>query len=352
MARQQTISNINPEISEKSKKNDILAAYQELLDHIEQNKQESHQESKKKQQENDIVATASTMTSDRIVTNIAEVKVSIGQALDNLEQRLTDEYRKLSELQAAIKIETSRLHDLHEITLNADSLEALLQAQKEYKIRFDQEMNDRKTQLELTISEAKMAWEKEQERIQQEQKELKESIKKSRIREEEEYIYTLQLERKKDHDTYVAKKAALEKELVQKKDDFLKECTEREVSLKSQEEESKSIRIRFEQFPHELEKAIRETEKTTKEELERTYKYQIDIAAKEVEGERKLTQQMISSLQNKIKEQEQYIKQLTQKTDEASNQVQTIALKALESSSNMRFLGSFDEGKKSGQSNV
>ncbi len=352
MARQQSISNSYPEISEKSKKNDILAAYQELLDQIEQNKQESHQESKKKEQENNTIMAASAMTPDRIVTNIAEVKVSIGQALDNLEQRLTDEYRKLNELQAAIKIETNRLHDLHEITLNADSLEALLQAQKEYKVRFEQEMTERKVQLEQAITDAKIAWEKEQEHMQQEQKDLKESIKKSRVREEEEYDYTLQLERKKDYDTYEAKKASLEKELTDKRNDFFKECSEREVALKSQEEEFKLMRVRVEQFPHELEKAIRETEKTTKEQLERSYKYQIDISAKEVEGERKLTQQMINSLQSKINEQEQHIRQLTQKTDEASSQVQTIALKALESSSNMRFMGSFEEGKKSGQSNI
>ena len=352
MARQQTIPDTQPEISEKSKKNEILAAYQELLGQIGQSKQESHQEEKKKQQEQDVVVMASTMTPDRIVKNLADVKVSIGQALDTLEQRLTDEHRKLSELQAAIKIEAARLKDLHEITLNADSLAALLLAQKEYKIRFEEEMMKRKVQFESEMTDAKEAWEKEQECMQQEQKELKESIKKARVRDEEEYTYALQLERKKDSDAYEAKKYSLEKELVEQQQDANKEFAEREASIKAQEDELKQVRTRVEQFPHELEKAIRETEKITQEQLERTYKYQIDLSAKEIEGERKLTQQMISSLQGKIKEQEQFIKQLTQKTDEASSQVQTIALKALESSSNMRYVGSFEEGKKVGQSNL
>ena len=351
MARQQTIPDTQPEISEKSKKNEILAAYQELLEQIGQNKQESHQEEKKKQQEQEIVSVASSMTPDRIVKNIADVKVSIGQALDTLEQRLTDECRSLSELQAAIKTETARLKELHEITINADSLAALLLAQKEYKVRFEQEMMQRKVQFEDQMTESKVAWDKEQERMQLEQKELKESIKKARVREEEEYSYAVQLERKKDQDAYEAKKFALEKELIEEKEAFYKECTEREAALKSQEEELKQMRSRVEQFPHELEKAVHDTEKTTREQLERTYKYQIDLSAKEIDGERKLTQQMISSLQAKIKEQELFIKQLTQKTDEASNQVQTIALKALESSSNMRFVGSFEEGKKASQSN-
>ena len=351
MARQQTIPDTMPEISEKSKKNEILAAYQELLEQIGQTKQESHQQEKKKQQEQDVVATASSMTTDHIVKNIADIKISIGQGLDMLEQRLVDEYRSLSELQSAIKIETTRLKELHEITVNADSLAALLLAQKEYKTRFEQEMMDRKIKFESEMAEVKEFWDKEQECMEQGQRELKDSLKKTRMREEEEYAYALQLERKKDQDAYEAKRFALEKELVDKKEIFYKECAEREAILKSQEEDLKQMHNRVEQFPHELERAIRDTEKATREQLERTYQYQIDLSAKEVDGERKLTQQMISSLQAKIKEQELFIKQLTQKTDEASNQVQEIALKALESSSNMRFMGSFEDCKKASQSN-
>ena len=352
MARQQTIIENQPEISEKSKKNEILAAYQELLEQIGQNKQESHQEEKKKQQEKETVISASTMAPDRIVKNLAEVKVSISQALDMLEQRLTEEYRRLSDLQSAIKIETARLEEIHEITLNADSLAALLLAQKEYKIRFEEEMMASKIQFEDQVTETKTAWAKEQERMQLEQKELKEAIKKARTRDEEEYNYALQLERKKDLDTYDAQKFALEKELAERKEQAYKEFAEREASIQSQENELKEMRVRVEQFPRELEKALREMEKATKEQLERTYKFQMDLSAKEIEGERKLSQQIISSLQSKINEQENYIKQLTQKTDEATNQVQNIALKALESSSNMRFMGSFEEGKKANSSNI
>jgi len=352
MPRQQAIPDTLPEISEKSKKNEILAAYQELLGQVGQKKQESHQEEKKKQQEQEIVQTASEMAPDRIVKNIADVKVCITQALDSIEQQLEDEYRKLSDLQTAIQLESANLEELHEIKQSADSLEALLLAQKEYKARFEEEMTQRKFSFENEMAEAREVWEKEQERIALEQKEFKETVKKTRSRDEEEYKYSLQLERKKDSDAYEAKKQALEKNLTEQTEAKSKEFAERDAALKLQEDEFKQMRINIEQFPHELEKAVQETEKTTKENLERTYKYQMDIFAKEIDGERKLNQQIISSLQGKIKEQEQLIKQLTQKTDDASSQVQSIALKALESSSNIRFIGGFEEGKKSSQSNV
>ena len=215
MPRQKSIPDTLSEISEKSKKNEILAAYQELLSQVGQQKQESHQEEKKKQQEKEIVTAASAMTPDLIVKNIAEVKISVAQALDDIEQHLSDEYRRLSDLQMAIKLETANLEELHEIKINADSLEALLLAQKEYKTRFEGEMTQRKIESEREMADAKEVWEKEQERIQLEQKEFKESLKKTRSRDEEEYEYALQLERKKNNDAYEAKKQTLEKDLVE-----------------------------------------------------------------------------------------------------------------------------------------
>lgn len=351
MSRQQTIADSQPEISEKSKKNEILAAYQDLLCRIEETKQESHQEEKKKQRQQEVVANASAMTADCIVKHIADVKVCINQALDSIEQRLADEYHQLSDLQAAIKFETSELEELHEIKINADSLAALLLAQKEYKVRFEDEITQGRTAFESEMAEARLAWEKEKEGVLLEQKELKESVKKARLRDQEEYEYAVRLERKKDSDAYEINKQALEKDLVMQKTEQEKLFADRENELKLREDEIKQMRIRIEQFPPELEKAILNTEKVTKENLERTYKYQMDLFKAEIDGERKLTQQMITSLQAKIKEQELFIKQLTQKTDEASNQVQSIAIKALESSSSMRFLGSFDDNKKMNQSN-
>jgi len=58
---------------------------------------------------------------------------------------------------------------------------------------------------------------------------------------------------------------------------------------------------------------------------------------KEVEGERKLNQQIIAALEKKIKEQEELIHQLTEKANEAGRQVQDIAIKAIEGASMQRI---------------
>lgn len=341
-----------PEISEKSKKNEIYDAYQELLAKIHATKEVSHQEIKKQQDQEVLVTKASEFKVDKIVANIADVKLSIGQSLDTLEQRLIGEYRRLSELQEAITLETKNLKELHEIDKNVNTLNALLSAQKEYKTRFEQQIETEQKTFEEEIEHKKALWKKEQEEFEIERKERDLRIKKERTREEEEYRYTVQLERKKDQDAYDIKQSTLEKELVEKKAKVLQDLKNREETILASEEELAQLRNRVENFPQELEEAVIKIEKTTRETLERDYRFQKDLAAKELEGERKLNAQMISSLQSKIKEQEEFIRQLTQKTDEAGTQVQTIALKALEGASFHRYHPAMEETKKINQSNV
>lgn len=339
------------DISSKSTKNEILEAYQSLLGKINQTKEVTVQEVKKKKSEEEIVTKATGFTQENIINNLTEVKVSVGKSLDTLEQKLTEEYRKLHELQTAIKIETTNLEELFEIKRNTDSLAALLLAQKEYKAQFEFEIEHKRQNFQQDMEEKKNLWNKAQEEFQLETKEKESKIKKERMREEEEYNYTVQLERKKDQNSYESRKELLEKELLEKKLVLQKEFAEREAAILASEQELQSLRLRVQQFPQELETALKNTEKSTKEVLERTYQYQIELTAKEIEGEKKLNQQIISSLQQKIREQEEFIEQLTKKSSDADNKVQTIALKAIEGASGLRYFGAFDESKKHNQPN-
>ncbi len=340
------------EINSKNTKNEILEAYQALLQKITLTKETTVQETKKKKNEEEVVHKASQLTIESIVNNLADAKLSVSKGLDILEQKLTEEYRKLNDLQTAIALENSSLEELYEIKKNANSLAALLLAQKEYKAHFEQEMNEKKNEFEYRMEETKAAWKKEQDDFEQTMKEKQTHTKKERIREEEEYNYTLQLERKKDRDLYQESKELLEKELFEKKLTLQKEFSEREAAILSHEQELQNLRLRVQQFSQELETAIHTTEKNTKEAIERTYQYKIELTAKEVEGEKKLNQQTISSLQQKIKEQEEFIEQLTKKTADADNKVQTIALKAIEGASTIRYYGAFEDTKKYQQSNT
>jgi len=327
------------EISSKSTKSEILQAYNEILGKIQQEKTPDRMLERKSVEEKKIVKEATQNSIERIVKDIAEIKLEVGKALDSLEGRLITEFKKLSELQKAIEIEKKELEEIHEIKVNADSLAALLQAHKEKKSQFEKETEEKRLAFETEMIQKRLQWKKEQEDYELSKKERDVRIKKEREREEEEYTYALKLKRKKDNDGYEEKKTAMEKELADKKATVEKELSEREILLSTREKEFEDLKSEVAEFPKRIEKAIKDTEQSVAQRLESQYKHEADLAAKEIEGEGKLNNQIISALETKIKEQEAYIRQLTQKADDAGKQVQNIAIKALEGASSQRIFG-------------
>lgn len=306
-------------ISEKNTKNEILEAYQGLLKKVQETKDESHQEIQRQQHNEEIIVRAAQFDTDQIVTTLGQTKVMITQSIGVLEKKLTEEYNRLSDLQQAIKIESKNLEELHQIKKNADSLAALLLAQKTLKIEFEGEIETKRAQ-----------WRLEKEQHDQEKIEHNVLVKKDRTRDEEEYRYKINLERKKDQDAYETRKNILERDLAAKKEIFEKECIEREAVLTNDEDEVLNLRTRVAAFAKELEDAIISAKNETTESLEREYRYTASLKNSEIEGEKRLQQQTIKSLQEKIKEQELLIRDLTVRAEHATSQVQTIALKALE----------------------
>jgi hypothetical protein len=315
------------ELTTKSSKNELLDAYNELLEKIQGASITDVKTQREKEGREELVKTVATGSAGKIVKSLADLKISIASALDSVEDSLLNEFKNLTKLQEAIGIEDKNLENLYQIKVNVDSLAALLLAQKEKKQEFETELNERK---EL--------WEKEKKEYEIFRKEEDLQQKKQRQREEEEYNYNLKLQRKKDQDLYEAKKILQETELAEKKSKIEKELTEREQILAVKELEFKDLKVKVESFSKELEKAIAETEKTITEKIELKYKHQSDLLNKEIEGERKLNEQLIASLRAKIKEQETLVTQLTTKADTATQQVKDIAVKVVEGAANQKVI--------------
>ena len=337
------------EISPKSTKNEILEAYNELFEKSKEQKPMDRQAIKKNEEEKQIVKDASQQSSEKIIKGLADLKLDIGKSLDSLEEKLVAQYKKLTELQQAINIETKNIEEVYEIKLNADSLGALLLAQKEKKAEFEADIEQKKGDFDTEMTEKKSQWGREQEIFESAKKEREVQTKKERQREEEEYSYNLKLNRKKDTDAYEAKKAVLEKgivekkavvekELVEKKGAVEKNLSEREAVVSSKEKEFEELKAQVDTFPKQLEKTVKDTEKAVMDKLELKYKHEAQLAVKEIEGERKLYKQSVEALESKIKAQQDLIGQITQKADDAGKQVQHIAVKAIEGASSQRVI--------------
>jgi hypothetical protein len=340
---------MEPEISLKNTKSEILSAYEEMMKKVQDKKTDEPKKVQEQQKQENLVKKAATFSNENIVKGIASLKVDLASALDKLGENLVSEFRKFEELQQAIQVEQKNLEDLYKLSVVSDSLSAMLLAQKERKEQFEQEMTSRKTEsdekmksererFEAEMAEKKALWKKEQETWQLKTKEEAEEGKKSRTRSEEEYQYNLKTTRKKEADLYEEKKMKLEKDLADKRIAFEKEFAEREVKIKEAEAELKELRIRNAAFPAELEKAVGASVIAATEKLETTFRFEKELKEKESQGELKLKEQIIETLKSKIKDMEISMKELSQKTVTSEASVKDIAIKAIESTSKPYFV--------------
>ena len=324
-------------ITDRSTKTDILEAYNEIVTQLQEERKTDKkvliEETEKKQKKEE----TASMSEDKIVKGIAELKLQLNAALDQVEDALSTERRKLSRVQDAIKYESDYLEELYGIKANTDSLAALVQAQAYEKQVFDEEINEKRTSFELEMSEKKQQWIKEQKERETAIKEQEEQLNKTRKREEEEYSYNLKLIRKKDQDIYSTKKETQEKELAEKKAAVEKDLNEREEKITNSEKELAELRNKVETFPSELAKAVEIAEKNLESKMQVQFNYEKQLTRKDMEAEIRLLKQTITSYENKINELQALNQQLTHRSDNANVQVKDIAMKAIEGASLQRY---------------
>lgn len=326
------------ELSTKNTKNEILAAYEELLQKTQESKTEEPKKVQEKQLQETIVKNAAASSYDGIVKNMSNLKIELSSSLDKLGDKFVSEFKKFEELQQAIQIEKKALEDLYQLSANADSLSVMLLVQKEKKQQYEEEMAGLKSKFEEEMALTRLQWKKQQEETAEKLKEEADAVKKNRQREEEDYQYNLKLTRKKETDLYEEKKSKLEKELADKKAAFEKEFASREAQIKNAESELAELKARNEAFPAEMEKAVSAAVKNVTEKLKTEYGFEKELTAKQVEGDLKLKDQTILTLQSKIKDMELTIKELTAKANTAEASVKDIAIKAIESSSKIQLV--------------
>lgn len=334
-------------VTPTSTKTEILKAYNELLNKIQESKQDNPKAEQEKKIREATVEAAAELTDEKIIGQISSLKLNLNSTLDKIEDDLTAEYQKLVKIREAITIEEQRLKDFYQINAGADSLAAILASQKEKKEEFEREMAMRRSEFEEQMKSEKVNRDKETKLWEEKRKEAEESLKKQRSREEEEYQYNLKLARKKDQDLYDQKKAALEKDLIQKKESFETEINAREQSVAAAEQELAVLRAKAENYPSELEKAVQFAIKETTAQLEKEHKFEKQLLLKDHEGEIKLKSQQIESLLAKIRDIEIQLKQAYSKAENAENNTKEITLKAIQSSGQIKIIEKEETRRKS-----
>ena len=321
-------------VTSKNTKNEILDAYEGLLQEVKDNKT-NKSDQQKVQANSQLVKKSLEQNSKDIIHNIAELKLQVNQSLEDLGKKLLSEREKLNNLQQSIEIQEKNLKDIYDITVNAESLEALLLAQQRKKTEFDEWINSAKEKFTLEMSETKAKWHKEQSEYELTQKEKQELQKKEWKRQEEEYNYQKKISRQQDEDQYKQKQLQQERELTEKLQKVESDCTARETAILAKEKEFEYLLEYKENSDSQLEEAIKNTKQQLQKELEHNFKMELSIKNKESESEIALLKQNIGFLNAKISDQDKNILYLNKQLSEAQLQAQNLAKKIIEGNAHM-----------------
>jgi DNA repair exonuclease SbcCD ATPase subunit len=289
------------------------------------------------------IAPPRVATMDQIVEGLQSIRSGFGKAVNELSAQLVAEASTLAALQDRITDETNQLQLLYDLEVTNEMLGQLINEYTEKSTAFEQEAQQKQQAFEFEMLEKNKTWQKEQEEYNRTIKEQKEIAELNFKREEIEYRYHLEQQRKLDNEDFEIKLKKLQRELDSFEANKKKEWHEREKIIAEQENEFEALKQRVEKYPEELETSIKNTKAKASQVVQREAQIKTDLWAKEVEGEKRVYEARIKSLEEILKNQVQQIQALSAKLDATLKQSQALAMKAIEGASSVSSFQSVKE---------
>ncbi|MBI5030088.1 MAG: hypothetical protein HZB51_06140 [Chloroflexi bacterium] len=327
-----------PQITASSTKQEMLTAYKEMVKRLKEKREtelKPQQRAEEKQRE-EAMQVAESLSTEGIAREVSNLRSEISKVLIELSDRMEEEIEKYLHLKRAVEAREKELTELSTIEKEALSLAALLEAQKEKRERFENEMAEKKQSLEAEIASTRLAW-KEEQKVHDGEVQTRESAeKRKREREAEEYTYAFERQKRLAQEQFEYEKARMERETQLHREELERDLKVREQALAAKEAELVKLRETTAAFPAELAAAVDKSVKETTARLSRESETHEALVKKEFEGEQKVLQSRIESLQQTVKEQQQQIVRLSTQIEKSYGQVQEIAVKAIEGSGTTR----------------
>jgi hypothetical protein len=324
-------------VATRDSKDQISKAFQQIL--TDRKKSDSKiatkEEEAEKEKNKQVLEVASTYTIDSIVKGLADLQLEFGSIVNGLSEKLSTEASKLDELKRAINIETQHLQELQQIRVVADALHILTQEHQENLKALEQNSAIEREVLEKDIAGKHKTWEKEQEEFESAIQEQNELLTKERQRQESDYQYELERQRKIETDEYEELKRSQERELQEANQEKGKLWSEREKILTERQPLFEEYQQKVEAFPAELDEVVKKAREEAIKEVHQDAKVKADLFEKEWESTKQGYEFKIQSLEQNIQKQIEQIQSLSTQLQEAMKQSQSLAMKAFDSSSNV-----------------
>ncbi|NCO43448.1 MAG: hypothetical protein COZ06_29770 [Armatimonadetes bacterium CG_4_10_14_3_um_filter_66_18] len=338
-------------ITMASTKKQMLAAYNELFEKLEEKREAELKPEERivERQAEEVLGVAESLSLEGIGREVGNLRSEIGATLVALSDKLEEAVGKYVQTTRAVQVREKQLAEIYDIEKAASSLTALLEAQKQKRDEFDAErarrreeseveLAERRDELEAEIASMQEEWDREKALHAALAKERDEAEKKKRERDAEEYKYTVEREKRVLKEEFEYEKAKLEREAQLQREQLEGDLNTREKALAEREAELEQLRARAESFPEELSTAVDSAIAETRERLAADAETRQELLKRELEGEQRVLQSRLESLQQVVQEQAAQIDRLTKQLENSYGQVQDIAVKAIEGSSNLKSL--------------
>ncbi|MGK7879096.1 MAG: hypothetical protein AB4060_03210 [Crocosphaera sp.] len=343
---------MSQKINSKSTKAQILEAYDELM------QEKSALEKKVKQQaqnptvkptvsqdnkpdnssQKKTMKTQSEIPNNNIpltIENFEKLQSNYVSAVSHLSEQLITEADLLAELNKFSTEELAELAELHQIeTIENETLSRLVEEYQTTAKTNEEEFNKQQEILTKEIEELRKNWHKEKLNRNREIRDRDQEYLTNKKRDEEQYIYNLELERQINKEEYEAEKQNLYQELKESKETQEKQWKEREDSILEQEKKQEEAKAKVKKLEEELEQKIKQGKEEGKGIGNYQAKIKSDLRTKEIEGEKQNYELRIAALEETIKNQETRQQSLSQQLEASLKQVQDLAVKAIEGTSN------------------
>jgi len=335
------------EPSLKSTKQELLDAYSEMRQQLEEKDKTQLKPEQKVQEKKEaqVLAAVKATTADGVIQKINQLKQEVARTLGDLGDKLASEVEKCNQVQQAIDIKEKELKEVFEIDRAAGTLAALIEAQHREQEQSEREMAEERQRLSGEIESMREQWKAEKAEHDAQVKEQDVLEAKRRQREKEEYRYAFEREQQLARDKFedekaklLAEKAQIENEMKVLREQTEKNLQDREKQVAEREKEFESLQTQVQEFPKRLETAVAAAAKDATERIQREAKYQQDLLHKDFEGQKNVLTARIQSLEKTAKEQADQLAKLSQQQEAAYQKIQDVAVKAIEGASKV---GSF-----------
>ena len=278
------------------------------------------------------VADSASLTVERVTQSLTKAGLDITKTLHSVRELFESEISALQTIKEAIEAKQEELEELYDKEVIAASLTDLV---LQYEAR--------KAELLKTEDEARKAWTKEQTDHACTIRERNDSLMKERVRENEEFEYTKNIERRNAEDAWKSKHTKQVQELVAIESDKIKSWAERENALAKSEAEVAAGKSKLDSFDATVKAEVDKHVAVISNAIKSKYETEARIKSLEFDGEKKLLDRDNVSLRDLIGQKDKEISQLRAALDRKESEVKEVAVAAMNAQSGKQALAAVQE---------